>query len=84
MSHHLTFGAEARGNIIRIDNVLAGITNDLEKAKTQFDNLYHQEKSAKQAFNDGSFKKIPKVKELNSQIYKLMNGKKKCMQSIVS
>lgn len=33
-------------------------------------------KAAKQAFNDGGFEKIPKVKELNSQIYELMNEKK--------
>ena len=33
-------------------------------------------KVAKQAFNESCFDKIPKVKELNSQIYELMNEKK--------
>lgn len=47
MSHRFSLGTDARGNIIRMDNALAGISNRLEKAKTQLDNLYHQEEAAK-------------------------------------
>lgn len=33
-------------------------------------------KAAKQSFNESSFEKIPKVKELSNKIYELMNEKK--------
>lgn len=47
MSHRFSLGTDARGNITRMDNALAGISNRLEKAKTQLDNLYHQEEAAR-------------------------------------
>ena len=47
MSHRLTLGTDPRGNIIRIDNALAGIGERLEKAQTQLDNLYNQQEAAK-------------------------------------
>ena len=47
MSHRFSLGTDARGNITRMDNTLAGISNRLEKARTQLDNLYHQEEAAR-------------------------------------
>lgn len=47
MSHRLTIGTDPRGNLIRMDNALAGIPNRLEKSKTQLDNLYNQQEAAK-------------------------------------
>lgn len=47
MSHRLMLGTDPRGNIIRIDNALAGIAERLEKAQTQLDNLYNQQEAAK-------------------------------------
>lgn len=47
MSHRFSLGTDARGNITRMDNALAGISNRLEKARTQLDNLHHQEEAAK-------------------------------------
>lgn len=67
MSHRLTLGTDARGNITRIDNALAGITNRLEKAKTQLDNLYHQEEAAKQEVG----KPFPQETELTKKSSRL-------------
>lgn len=47
MSHSLMLGTDPRGNLIRMDNALAGIPNRLEKSKTQLDNLYNQQEAAK-------------------------------------
>lgn len=47
MSHRLTLGTDPRGNIVRMDNALAGIPSRQEKSKTQLENLYNQQESAK-------------------------------------
>jgi len=47
MSHRLTLGTDPRGNIIRMDNALAGIPSRQENSKTQLENLYNQQESAK-------------------------------------
>ena len=47
MSHRFSLGTDARGNITRMDNALAGISSRLEKARTQLDNLYRQEEAAR-------------------------------------
>ena len=67
MSHRFSLGTDARGNIIRMDNTLAGISNRLEKAKTQLDNLYHQEEAAK--FEVG--KPFPQETELSQKSARL-------------
>lgn len=67
MSHRLTLGTDARGNITRIDNILAGISNRLEKVKTQFDNLYHQEEVPKQEVG----KPFPQEAELTKKSSRL-------------
>lgn len=40
-------GAKSQGNIVRMDNVLAGIPSRQENSKTQLENLYNQQESAK-------------------------------------
>ncbi|MCD8367213.1 MAG: SNF2-related protein [Clostridiales bacterium] len=47
MSHRLTLGTDARGNLTRIDNVLAGIPGRLEMAQEQLANLEHQRDAAR-------------------------------------
>lgn len=47
MSHRLTLGTDPRGNIVRMDNALAGIPSRQENSKTQLENLYNQQESAK-------------------------------------
>ena len=67
MSHRFSLGTDARGNITRMDNALAGISNRLEKAKTQLDNLHHQEEAAK--FEVG--KPFPQEAELSQKSARL-------------
>ena len=47
MSHKVTLGTDARGNITRMDNVLAGVAEKLEQAKESLANLYNQQEAAK-------------------------------------
>ena len=67
MSHRFSLGTDARGNITRMDNALAGISNRLEKAKTQLDNLYHQEEAARLEVG----KPFPQEAELNQKSARL-------------
>ena len=48
MTHKATLGADARGNLIRIDNKLADIPSRAQTAQEQLDNLMQQMESAKQ------------------------------------
>ena len=47
MSHRVALGTDARGNITRLDNALAGVPDKLEKAKEQLSNLYNQQEATK-------------------------------------
>ena len=47
MSHRVALGTDARGNITRLDNALAGIPERLERANEQLNNLYNQQEAAK-------------------------------------
>ena len=47
MSHRVALGTDARGNITRLDNALAGITERLERANEQLTNLYNQQEATK-------------------------------------
>ena len=47
MSHRVALGTDARGNITRLDNALAGITEKLERANEQLTNLYNQQEATK-------------------------------------
>ena len=42
MSHCVSLGTDARGNIIRLDNALSSIPEKLEKAHEQLTNLQNQ------------------------------------------
>ena len=43
MSHRAELGADARGNLIRIDNALDKMPDRLEAVKSQLENLYQQQ-----------------------------------------
>ena len=47
MSHRVALGTDARGNITRLDNALAGIAEGLERANEQLTNLYNQQEATK-------------------------------------
>ena len=61
MTHRATLGTDPRGNLTRIDNALAQMSQRLEAAKAQLDNLYQQQAAAKEEFV--SFE--PALKEYN-------------------
>ena len=46
MSHRVTLGTDAKGNLLRIDNVLAGIPQRLETAKDRLTTLEAQQEAA--------------------------------------
>ena len=48
MSHRTTLGTDARGNITRLDNCLAGMPDRLKKVQDTLDNLYNQQAAAKE------------------------------------
>ena len=47
MSHRVTLGKDARGNLIRIDNTLADMPKRLQNVHAQLDNLHSQMEAAK-------------------------------------
>ena len=47
MTHRVTLGKDARGNLIRIDNALADMPKRLQNVHTQLDNLHSQMDAAK-------------------------------------
>ncbi|MCD8375277.1 MAG: helicase, partial [Oscillospiraceae bacterium] len=47
MRHRVTLGKDARGNLTRIENALAGIPNRLKTVQDRLDNLYKQIENAK-------------------------------------
>ena len=47
MSHRVELGTDPRGNLTRIENVLAGIPQRMERAKAQLENLQQQRDAAK-------------------------------------
>ena len=60
MSHKVALGSDARGNLIRLDNVLANIPNRLEDVKTKLENLENQQRAAEAEIG----KPFPQEKEL--------------------
>ena len=48
MSHRVSLGADARGNLTRLDNALAGIPGRLEKGIAQLENLQNQQAAARE------------------------------------
>jgi hypothetical protein len=47
ISHRVTLGTDARGNLTRMDNTLAGIPQRLDSAQNRLQTLYAQQESAK-------------------------------------
>jgi len=47
MSHRVSLGTDGRGNLIRLDNALAGIPDKRNDAKEQLTNLYNQQEATK-------------------------------------
>lgn len=48
MSHFVELGTDARGNILRMDNMLGGIPNRIEAVQAQLENTEQQMEAAKQ------------------------------------
>ena len=48
MSHRVSLGADARGNLTRLDNALADIPGRLEKGVAQLENLQNQQAAARE------------------------------------
>ena len=46
MSHRVSLGTDARGNLTRLDNALAGIPGRLERGQEQLENLWNQQAAA--------------------------------------
>ena len=67
MSHRVALGTDARGNITRLDNTLAGIPDRLEKAKEQLSNLYNQQEATKSELG----KPFPQEAELTAKSQRL-------------
>ena len=67
VSHRVVLGTDARGNITRLDNALAGIPERLERANEQLNNLYNQQEAAKAEVG----KPFPQEAELTAKSQRL-------------
>ena len=67
VSHRVALGTDARGNITRLDNALAGIPECLERANEQLNNLYNQQEAA----NAEVGKPFPQEAELTAKSQRL-------------
>lgn len=47
MSHRVSLGTDARGNITRLDNALAAVSDRLETAREQLANLQNQQEATR-------------------------------------
>ena len=67
VSHRVALGTDARGNITRLDNALAGIPERLERANEQLNNLYNHQEAAKAEVG----KPFPQEAELTAKSQRL-------------
>ena len=67
LHHHVTLGTDARGNLTRIDNVLAGIEGRIETTRQKLDSLYQQQADAKAELG----KPFPPEEELQEKAARL-------------
>ena len=67
VSLRVALGTDARGNITRLDNALAGIPERLERANEQLNNLYNQQEAAKAEVG----KPFPQEAELTAKSQRL-------------
>lgn len=79
MTQRAELGTDARGNLIRIDNALAQMSQRLESVKTQLENLYQQQAAAKAEVGK-PFPAEAELKEKNARLLELdmllnMDGK---------
>lgn len=65
--HHVTLGSDARGNITRIDNVLAGITERIAESEQKLETLNGQAKDAAAELG----RPFPQEKELQEKTARL-------------
>lgn len=68
MTHRASLGTDPRGNLTRIDNALAQMSQRLEATKAQLDNLYQQQAAAKEEVG----KPFPYEDELKSKSARLV------------
>ena len=68
MTHRATLGTDPRGNLTRIDNALAQMTQRLEAVQNQLSNLYQQQAAAKEEVG----KLFPYEDELKSKSARLV------------
>ena len=67
LRHAVTLGADARGNLTRLDNALSKIPSRIEAANTQLENLYNQQAAAKEELG----KPFPQEQELQQKSARL-------------
>jgi hypothetical protein len=67
MTHRVTLGTDARGNLTRIDNALAAMPERLKNVHSQLDNLYSQMAAAKSEIG----KPFPQEAELQEKSARL-------------
>ncbi len=67
VSHYVTLGTDAKGNIVRMDNMLANLENDLQKEINKLEELFIQQESAKQELK----KTFPQEEELKQKSLRL-------------
>ena len=68
MTHRVELGKDVRGNLTRIDNVLAQIPTRLQSVQAHLDNLYEQVKAAKAEVG----KPFPQEQELKEKSARLI------------
>lgn len=67
LRHAVTLGADARGNLTRLDNALSKIPSRIEAANAQLENLYNQQAAAKEELG----KPFPQEQELQQKSARL-------------
>lgn len=68
LRHQATLGSDPRGNLIRLDNALAQMSQRLKAFQTQLDETYHQQEAAKAELD----KPFPYEEELRDKTARLI------------
>lgn len=68
LRHQATLGSDPRGNLIRLDNALAQMSQRLQAFQTQLDETYHQQEAAKAELD----KPFPYEEELRDKTARLI------------
>lgn len=67
LSHKVTLGEDARGNLIRMDNALSGLSGRLERVQNELMNLENQQNAAREELQ----KPFPQERELAEKSVRL-------------